>query len=146
MTHQRCDGSGDEDVVGVGDHDDGCGDLGEAEVDGLGLAEPAVGGDHRRPRLFGAHRRLDVAIGHHDDVELAGVPVGEDVMDLGSDALGFPVGGHEHGDGGPVFGVGDRGLRTMARRQGQPGRIEHVSGRSGGHQGADSQRGSSDHA
>ena len=51
------------------------------------------------PASSARDRRLDVGVGHHHDVERAGVAVGQDVAHLGPDALGLAVGGHEHRDG-----------------------------------------------
>jgi len=78
VPHQRRYGAGSKVVVGIGQDDHRRGDLGEPEVDGLGLAETIVGGDHGGARMLGARGSLGVGIGHHHDVEWAGVAVGQD--------------------------------------------------------------------
>ncbi len=146
VPHQHRDGTGGKVVVGIGEDDDGRGDLGEPEVDGLRLAEPVVGGNDDGAGVLGARRGLDVGIGHHHDVERAGVAVGEDVAHLGPDRFGFGVGGDEHGDGGPLLRIRHSRRCVAPGRRRQPRRVQHVSGRGGRNEGADSQTGSSDHA
>ena len=128
MADQCRDGAGREHVVGVGEDHDRRSDFGEPEVDRLRLAETFIGGDDRGSGMLGVRRGLGVGVGHHHDIELARITVGEDVAHLGPDALGLRVGRNEHGDRRPLDRVRDRRDATSTRRDRQPCGIKDVSG------------------